>query len=119
MPSGKNLTDEEKFKWREILAFMKQNPEIMLDLMPDNVNINFRENNKTQHRKGYSMIPELGVVPPQSQLGSNKMGIEDDSMISYRKNQNLSTFFSMIVVSFRLLLVFVPLSLLFKAATLA
>ena len=88
MPSGKNLTDEEKFKWREILAFMKQNPEIMLDLMPDNVNINFRENNKTQHRKGYSMIPELGVVPPQSQLGSNKMGIEDDSMISYRKNQS-------------------------------
>ena len=88
MPSGKNLTDEEKFKWREILAFMKQNPEILLDLMPDNVDINFRENNKTQHRKGYSMIPELGVVPSQSHLGSNKMGVEDESMISYHKNQS-------------------------------
>ena len=88
IPSGKNLTDEEKFKWREILAFMKQNPEILLDLMPDNVNINFRDNDKTQHRKGHSMIPELGVVPPQSHLGSNKIGAEDDSMISYRKKQS-------------------------------
>lgn len=80
MPNGGNLTDEEKFKWTEIMKFFKQNPNMLLEMMPDPMMQNdtdgktfktLHTNSKALSRKGKSMIPDLGVVPPQSSIGFN------------------------------------------------
>ena len=80
IPNNGNLTEEEKFKWNEIMKFFKQNPNMLLEMMPDSMyqqdadiksyktlNMHY----KALSRKGKSMIPDLGVVPPQSSLSFN------------------------------------------------
>lgn len=66
MPPNAHLTEEEKYKWNEIMKYFKKNPEMLIELMPDNVNFSFAPTKKSLSRKGQSMIPDLGVVPPQS-----------------------------------------------------
>jgi len=66
MPPNVNLSDEEKWKWNEIMKYFKKNPEMLLELMPEDVDVSFTHKKKSQPRKGMSMIPDLDVVPPQS-----------------------------------------------------
>jgi hypothetical protein len=88
MPSNKNLTVDEKQKWNEIMAFLKQNPGMLLDLMPDGVQFDFpREEKNDFARKGQSMIPDLDVVPPPSDH-LEKRSSKGDSVISHTKNQS-------------------------------
>lgn len=65
MPPKANLSDDEKRKWGEILKYFKSHPEMLLEMMPENVHFKF-QNKNSLHRKGQSLIPDLGVVPPQS-----------------------------------------------------
>ena len=79
IPNNGNLTDDERWKWNEIMSFFKQNPNMLLDFMPDAMLQNndiksyktLNMHNKALSRKGKSMIPDLGVVPPQSGLSFN------------------------------------------------
>jgi hypothetical protein len=42
MPPNANLTDEEKWKWNEIMKFFKKHPEILINLMPDDMNFGLK-----------------------------------------------------------------------------
>lgn len=92
IPNNGNLTGEEKFKWNEIMAFFKQNPNMLLEMMPDSLIQHNQEikpiktlsiNSKALSRKGKSMIPDLGVVPPQSSLSFNSY--QQDAIKSHHR----------------------------------
>jgi hypothetical protein len=67
LPPSKNLRADEMIKWNEIMKFFKKHPEMLLELMPDGMNmqINSQNKQKVSSKRGQTMIPELGVVPPQ------------------------------------------------------
>lgn len=51
------------------MKFFKRHPEMLLELMPDGVNLQVAPTNqKSLSKRGQCMIPELGIVPPQSGL---------------------------------------------------
>jgi len=70
------------------MTFLKQNPGVLLDLMPDNVDFDFRNDNQDFEHIGHSMIPDLGVVPPQSGQINKKIK-DDNSMYSHYRKHSL------------------------------
>lgn len=91
MTNTKNLTDDEKQKWREIMIFLKQNPEVLLEIMPEGMEFDFRAHNKSAYGKqGQVSIPDLGVVPPQAESITKQRQLNDSSAVSNNINQNHS-----------------------------
>ena len=67
------------------MKFFKKNPDMLLQLMPDNFNFGLVPNKQSLSRKGQSLIPDLGVVPPQSgHIGLKRF--ENDMMHTRKKS---------------------------------
>ena len=65
----KNLSEEEKRKLQEMMTYFNKNPESLLEFVPESTNFKFlnsKNHRKSHSKRGQCMIPELGIVPPQS-----------------------------------------------------